>query len=512
MASGRTVFRNRAVTDLGGGSTDYYRQSRYGSTPDYYVDVTKTTDGDGSIVNPLRVSQAKTVPTSGDLCWWLPLNECANGAIVALTAPQSSRIPAFNPSNSGSSAGSQIIHVTKYAASSLVLEVGKVSIGSDGRRTELRHAGDPATIDAGGAGGTSDTGGPILGAYQRNHIVYDGFYIDMDECEIREDSGLIATNECVGVQVRNLAVKCKTVGIASNCVLYSPHDSVDDVVSNVIAWGFHNSATAGGNQSATPQPALFCDSYGARNFLWEHLDVDDFDRGIFCKGAASFTQPTVLNYGTVQFSRVTNTSYPYFFHAMDGSNVTTVRYCLGDGTYEKLTEPDFAGDGIGFDTITTAQIRNVVFDHVTIARVVNAVNTTAAFFVDPDGSGNGMASEPNGIKLLNSILDIDSGSNVYLISQPSANDMEQCDYNYYRRPNGVIFSRNGSSRTFAQWAADNGGSDAHSDGTTNTDPFMSRSTGDLRVSPTHPAATLSSTGGPVGCYDENNYTIGLVAA
>lgn len=472
--------------------TSEYRQDTYGSTPDYYCDVTRSlaSSGAGTLGDPYNLNQAMGV-AGGSLVWCLPVG---SGTPVQLAAPASANTPAFNVTNSGVSAANPTVFVTKYAASYLVATGGKSNIGTDQNRTELRHAGAAATIDAGGAGGTSDTGGPIIGANGKNHIVFDGFYIDIDECEIREDSGVIRTQGTTGIKCRNFAIKGKTVGVASNCVIYRPGNTVDDELSNFYVWGFKNSATAGGNTSATPQPALFSDQYGSQNFLIEHFDIDDCDRGIFCKGSAAFDLPNVLNYGTIRYGRITRTSYPVAFNAM-ATTVSNVSYCLFADTWERLTEPDFAGDGIQFDTISPTQIRNVNFDHITMAKVENTGNTTGAFVI---GSG-GAAAEPNGIKLTNSILDIDTGSNVFLISVPNTNDLETCNYNYYRRPNGILFSRNGSNRTFAQWQSDSG-LDTNSDGTTNTDPFNNRASDDYTINTSHAAYTMSSTGGQVGCY------------
>jgi hypothetical protein len=481
--------------------TSLYRQNTYGP-PDRYCDPCKSrsdnSGGGTSESDTWNVDQAKANATAGMVVGFLPVG---SGTPVDLAAPISTHVPAFNPTNSGTGTAdsNRIIFVTKYAASAIVADVGKVAVETDTRRTELRHAGAPATIAADGqGGGESDTGGAIIGANARNYITYDGFYFDMEHCEIKEDSGVIATQDCTGITIKNFAIKGKTVGVASNCVLYRPGDTVDDVLSNFYVWGFHNNATANGNPSNAPQPALFSDQYGSRNFLIEYFDIDDCDRGIFCKGQSSFDQPDELNYGTIQYGRVTDTSYPVAFNAMDPTHITYVRYCLFYGTNEQTSQPgnpvQFGGDGINFDTISEAQQRNVEFDHITMAKVTNAPSTSAAFYVD---NPNGLSAEPNGVKLTNSILDVDSGPFVFLIYLHTAEDFEEANRNYYcKNGSSIIFSRNGATLTFAQWQAATG-QDANSVAS-NTSPFVDRANNDFNV--TGAALTLADDGGQVGCF------------
>lgn len=490
------TYKSRDTGSSGGFDPSDYRQNTYGATPDYYCDCTRSlaSSGAGTLGDPYNLNQAMGVP-GGSLVWFLPISECANSTPVQLAAPASSNTPAFQPTNNGTS-GNPTVFVTKYAASYLTWLLGKASVGSSTSRTELRHAGAAATIDAGGAGGVSDTGGPIIGSNGVDYIILDGFYFDMAQCEIREDSGVIRTQDCTGVEARNFAIKGKTVGVASNCVIYRPGGTINDVLSNFYAWGFHNSGTAGGNNTSTPQPALFSDQYGSQNFTIEHFDIDDFDRGIFCKGAAAFDRPTELNYGTIQYGKISSTSYPFAFNAM-GTTVTNVRYCLAHTTYEQIGGLiQFAGDGISFDTISAGQQRNVHFDHVTIAKVVNAINTAGAFYVDTD---NGLNANPNGVKLTNSIIDINSGSFVYNIIVPNTNHPELCDYNYYtKNGSSVIFSRNGSDRTFTQWKSDTS-YDTHSQEGSSS-PFTDRAADDYTINSGHAAYTMDDSGGQIGCY------------
>lgn len=484
------TYKSRDTGSSGGFDTSDYRQNTYGP-PDYYCDVTKAGTGSGTLLDPWNLTQALSAP--GGSVVGFP--RVGSGTIQQLSAPSSANTPAFNVVNSGSS-GNPTVFVTQFAASYLTYALGKASVGSSQDRTELRHAGAAATITAGGAGGTSDSGGPIVGSNGKNYIIFDGFYFDMAQCEIREDSGVIRTQDCTGVEVRNFAIKCKTVGVASNCVIYRPGGTVNDVLSNFYAWGFHNSGTAGGNNTSTPQPALFSDQYGSQNFTIEHFDIDDFDRGIFCKGAAAFDRPTELNSGTIQYGKISSTSYPFAFNAM-GTTVTNVRYCLAHTTYEQVGGLiQFGGDGINFDTITAGQQRNVHFDHVTIAKVTNGPNTASAFYIDTD---HGLDANPNGVKLTNSIVDIDSGSFVFQISVPTTNVPELCDYNYYtKNGSSVVFSRNGVDRTFTQWKSDTG-YDTHSQEGSSS-PFADRAADDYTINSGHAAYTMDDSGGQIGCY------------
>jgi hypothetical protein len=443
-----------------------YRQNTYGP-PTRYCDPTRllTSAGTGALADPWNMQQCADLPVAGNIVGILP------GVSVALPTTNSSRIPAFNPRNSGT-AGSRIIYVTKFAAVLLP------SVESNANRTEFRHNGGAPYITGGvGAG----NGAPMIGAYQRSYITFDGFYIDMARAYMREDSGVLRAEDSVGVHFKNFVVKGATLTVASNAVIYRPNNARDTVLSNFRAYNFVNNPTG----SATPQPALFSDQYGDQNVLIEHFEIRGIHFGIYFKGTAN--SATVFNYGTVRYGIVSGAASCFRFNDLDFNNLTTVEYNL---CYDVSGE---AGLSLSSET---SPARNILIHHNTIARVDSAnINTQGAFYTRARGiSGTNVTIRDN-------VVDINSGSYGHMVGLAETTVLPNVlNFNGYTK-NGATLTwafNNAQFNSISAWRTATA-RDMNSS-VFSTTPFMNRSSADFRIAAGHAAKTASSTGGELGAF------------
>lgn len=468
-----------------------YRQNTYGA-PTHYCDCTKSlSDNSGNGLtegNAWNLNQAMQSAVAGNVVGFLPVG---SGTPVQMAAPNSSQTAAFNPTNDGTS-GSRIVFVTKYAATSL----DRSTIGSNQNRTELRHAGTAAVA----TGQTeTGTGGAAYGSNNRDYITFDGFYVDMAQAEIKSDSGVIQPRDCTGVHFRNFVIKGTSTNCQSNAVMYRPHNAIGTILSNFRAYDFHNDPTG----SDVPQAGLFSDQYGDRDFIIEHFDIDTVDLGIFLKGTAP--AGVNFNWGTIQYGIVRNSSSPFRFNDLDGTNRTYLKYCLAYNTIGDGVET--AADGIVFDSISTAG-RNITIDHVTVAKVdATDINAEAALKAEDNGLGSGVI-------ITNSIFDVDSGSFVHMVKFLSQLPATMASNFYFKNGASETYVYNGTQyNSFSAYLtairASNADLEQNSvEGTTS--PFVDRSGDDYRISDGHQAKTMSDTGGEIGCFATSE-TIGVLS-
>ncbi len=441
-----------------------YRQNTYGA-PTHYCDPTRSlaSNGAGTAAAPWNMSQCATQPVAGNVVGILP------GLSVPLPTTSNDNIPAFNPSNSGTST-SRIVYVTKFAA------VALANPETNTHRTEFRHDGSaPSIVNGVGAG----TGCPMLGAYHRDHITYDGFYIDMAHAYMSEDSGVIRPDTATGILFKNFVIKGANLTVASNPVIYRPHNALNTVLSNFRAYDFDNDGTG----SITPQNALFSDQYGDENFLIEHFEIRNTERGIFLKGSAG--PNNALNYGTIQYGVVSDVSSCYQFNALSTTNLTTVQYALCYSTAQ--------GGGVVMSS-ETSPARNLTIDHVTVARVDAAsINTEGGIIT----RSNGIAAN---VTITNSLVDGDNGAFGHAVSLGNTLPATLNYNGYYKNGAPISYVFNGMQyNSFASWQAAISGRDAASF-ELSSGPFVNRAGGDFHITAGHPAKTASSTGAEIGPY------------
>jgi hypothetical protein len=449
-----------------------YRQDTYGP-PDHYCDPTRSlaSNGTGTLGDPWNYTQCQTEPACGDVIGHLNVG---SGTPVRLSAPNSFRTPRFQPDVSCTS-GNPLVHVTRFAAVALPYS----TITTNQLRTEMRHSGTAETVTGTG------TGGAMYGSESRSYITYDGFFVDMAQAHFKIDSGVITNRESTGVKFYNFVVKGTNTRCESNCVIWRTNNTRDEVLSNFRVRDFDNDPTGG----AVPQQGLFSDTYGSRNFLYEHFEIHNTDSvGIFLKGTAP--AGVNFNYGTIRYGVVSGVNECFRFNDLDPSNVTTLEYNL---CYDVGGDANSSGAGINLSSETTAA-RNILIHHNTVARVDSSSNTTAgSFYSRARGIGSNVIIRDN-------LFDIDNGPYGHMMDFGELATLPATlNFNGYTK-NGASASwaYNGTEYTFNAWRTTTG-RDVNSQMLSGT-PFVGRASANFRVSPGHAAKTASSTGGEIGVY------------
>lgn len=462
LIAGLNAMPARAAFD-----SSEYRQATYGP-PTHYCNPARSlaSNGAGTLEDPWNLIQAMTLAVAGNVVGVLP------GVGVRLPSSDNNRLPTFRPTNSGT-ATRRIVFVTKYAA------VALPNVATNANRTQLRHDGTPAI--ANGAFDDLGTASPMFGVYGTNYATFDGFFVDMAEAEPTGDGGVIRIESGIGIHVRNFEIKGTRTNMGTNPVVYRPQNAVDTVLSNFRVYDFSNDRS----NSITPQAALFSDQYGDQNFLIEHFEIRNTERGIFLKGTAG----AAYNYGTIRYGIVSGNADCYRFGALPSTNVTTLEYSL---CYD-ITNADSTRSGIQFSAEVTTP-RNLLIHHVTVARVRTDDGNVA-------GAMHGRGGFGSNVTIRDSLFDLDNGTYGHLSDFGEISTLPAVlNHNGYTENgqtlswafNGVQHNSIGAWRTAS-------GKDTNSLVMSST-PFVDRANRDFRVVAGHPAMTASSTGGQLGAY------------
>lgn len=473
-----------------------YRQNTYGA-PTHYCDPTRSlaSSGTGTSGDPWNMTQCATQPVAGNVVGVLNVG---SGTAVTMADSGVYNIPSLTPTNEGTWNGttctSKIVYTARYAAVSLT----RTTIGSNQNRTELRGYGTDDNADFVG------TGQPVYGSYQKDCIVFDGFYVDMANMGFHNDSGVIRAQDANGVEFRNFVIKGKTVDCDSNCVVWRPHNIVNTILSNFLVYDFVNAPTsnAGRDTDNINQLGLFSDGYGERNTTYEHFELDNTGGGIFLKGTTAGPQ---YNYATIQYGAVHNVYNCLRFNDLHNTELTTVRNVLCYDVYTDSAGVGTAsGEGITFDSISTAG-RNITIDHVTVAKIQTTdINTNGGLIVQDLGLGSG-------VTFTNNVFDLNNGSNghqvLLLTSLPAT-----MNYNCYTKNGGTeSYVYNGTQyNSFATWQAAISSRDANSVEVASVG-FTDRAGDNYHIT-SGSCATGSSTSGEMGAYGGTTETIGIDVA
>lgn len=445
-----------------------YRQDTYGP-PTHYCDPARAlnNNGAGTLVDPWNLNQAMNLAMAGNVVGFLP------GVGVPMVSTDDDNIPTFNPANSGT-INNRIVFVTRYAA------VALPDVANNPGRTELRHDG---TAPVANGQFEIGTGSPMYGSYGSDYITYDGFFVDMAQAYPMGDSGVIRADTCTGVEFRNFEIKGTITNMQSNAVIYRPQNAIDTVLSNFRVYDFMNDPTG----SSVAQAALFSDQYGDQNFLIEHFEIRNTQRGIFLKGSAA----GFLNYGTIRYGIVSDVASCYQFNALDTVNTTTLEYNV---CYNVIANDQIGGGGITLSS-ETSPARNLLIHHNTVARVLSThLNANGGFY----SRTNGIASN---VIIRDNIVDIDNGPEAHAIAFGDITGLPTVlDYNGYTK-NGAALSWafNGVQYdTLGDWRVATS-RDANSFELA-VPVFTDRNANDFTVVGGHAAKTASSTGGEIGAY------------
>lgn len=441
-----------------------YRQNTYGP-PTHYCDPARplSDNGVGTLASPWNMSQCATQPVAGNVVGVLP------GVSVRLPTTSNDNVPAFRPSNAGT-AQRRIVYVTKHAA------VALPNVATNPNRTELRHDGSaPRIVNGVGAG----NGCAMYGSNGRDYITFDGFFVDMAQAYMAEDSGVIRSENARGVHFRNFVVKGTNLTVASNAVIYRPHNAVDTVLSNFRAYDFSND----GSGSQTPQPALFSDQYGDQNVLIEHFEISNISRGIYFKGT---TPGPTFNYGTIRYGIVSNVSTCFQFNDLHATQMTTLEY--------NICHSVIGGTGIRISSETTAA-RNLLIRNNTVARVdASSMNSHGAMYSRANGIGSNVIIRDN-------LFVLDSGRFGHGADFGEVSGLPSVmNFNgYWKGGSTLTWSHNGVE--YSGINAFRSGTGRETNGIVLTsNPFVDSANNNFRIVSGHIARTASSTGGELGAY------------
>jgi hypothetical protein len=443
-----------------------YRQNTYGA-PTHYCDPARplSSAGAGTLSDPWNLNQAMTLAVAGNVVGFLP------GVGVPMPSTSNDNLPTFRPQNSGT-ATNRIVFVTRFAA------VALPNVATNANRTQLRHNGTRAVSTGPSETGT---GSPMYGSYQTDYITFDGFFVDMVQAQPKADSGVIRVENARGVHFRNFEIKGTRTNLNSNPVIYRPQNAVDTVLSNFRAYDFSNDTS----NSNTPQRGLFSDQYGDQNFLIEHFEIRNTERGIFLKGTAN--GGTTFNYGRIRYGIVSGVFECFRFNDLHASNLTTVEYNVCHDVIAGGT-----GSGLSLSSETTP-VRNLLVHHVTVARMQSQGLINGGIY--------GKNAIGANVTIRDNIIDLDNGPNGHAIAFGEIRTLPGVLNNnaYYKNGGTVTFAYNGAQQnSLAAWRSATG-KDANTQVLSST-PFVNRAGGDFRVAAGHPAMTASSTGGQLGAY------------
>lgn len=136
----------------------------------------------------------------------------------------------------------------------------------------------PITFLAQGAVSLQSTNGtgPVIGAYNRNYIIWDGFYIDEDYVNTRSDTGPAVIWQATGVVLQNLVINGKNADWADNHSSIRLEYASDAVVRNNKLYGNYSQSNVY-NQAAVML-------YYVNRALIENNEIFDSGGGIFVKG------------------------------------------------------------------------------------------------------------------------------------------------------------------------------------------------------------------------------------
>jgi hypothetical protein len=162
-------------------------------------------------------------------------------------------IPVYNPANSGTSSNPIVFR----AESNVVL-----------------------------SSNTNTVGEPLIGTFDRDYIVWDGFILDERNINTKADTGPVVVWNSGNVTIQNLTVRGITSGWNDNHNAIRLERSHDVLIRNNTLYGNRN---AGGNRNGSSIMM-----YYTNDIIVENNDISDSGGGIFVKGENS--GPVTIRY------------------------------------------------------------------------------------------------------------------------------------------------------------------------------------------------------------------------
>lgn len=142
---------------------------------------------------------------------------------------------------------------------------------------------------------TSGRGEPIIGAWQRDYIVWDGFYIDENSVHTKADTGPVTIFGSDHITIQNLVIHGSTPNWGDN------HNAIRvEGASDILIRNNELSGTRGANNMYNGSAIMM---YDCSNVIVEHNTIHDGQGGVFIKGQHG---PYANNNITVRYNLLYN--------------------------------------------------------------------------------------------------------------------------------------------------------------------------------------------------------------
>lgn len=331
---------------------------------------------------------------------------------------------------------------------------------------------------------------PIFG--YRNYVVWDGAYTSYADGGMPHTRGIYYLGyDLTGCEVRRIRADRTNLNDpddGDNYNVIQLHSAFDAKVRDCLVVGGFD-ATGSRNESV-----LTC--YGAHNVVISNNELRDVTTGIFVKGTGNGG-----NYGLIEKNKITGVRYGITpaTTAAAGVDTMTIKHNLIIGAAGTAT-----GALLDWDNASATESRYFVVEHNTIiGKGDEELGQVAVDSGSLAGTGNRFRHNITA-KFLGS-------TQVTVNIQGDVSGWAEWNYNrYYENGNTVQYhSAPTTYNGVAAWTAGTG-LDANS---TDGDPgFVDQAAGNYRLVGGSPCLTLSSTGGPIGCYIDGTEEVGLRAA
>src|SRR5262249_15638696 len=123
--------------------------------------------------------------------------------------------------------------------------------------------------------------GPLIGAYQRSYIVWDGFIVQETAANYQPDTGPVvvvgeAPNTAQGVEIKNCDIRCVVINYADNHNGLRIESADNCLISSNKIRGIGNGGFVHNHAGIM--------TYAMTRTIIEHNDINNCWSGIFIKG------------------------------------------------------------------------------------------------------------------------------------------------------------------------------------------------------------------------------------
>lgn len=210
---------------------------------------------------------------------------------------------------------------------------------------------------------TSGRGEPIIGAWQRDYLVWDGFYIDENNVHTKADTGPVTIFGSDHITIQNMVIRGTTPNWGDN------HNSIRvEGASDILIRNNEMFETRGANNMYNGSAIMM---YDCSNVIVEHNTIHDGQGGVFVKGQHG---PYANHNITIRYNLLYNLAV-----GVTHSITASEGRAFGTRTYQNIIrDTDYGIIFIGATNYTPANV------HVVNNTIHNAY---AGFFLKPGTAG-----------------------------------------------------------------------------------------------------------------------------